>query len=73
MMAVDVGGTFTDVVAVADGRIQTAKVSTDVNETDKSVVAGAAELGVNGASVSITRVPMASTPSSRGRCRKSHF
>lgn len=51
MMAVDVGGTFTDVVAVADGRIQTAKVSTDVNETDKSVVAGAAELGVNGASV----------------------
>ncbi len=48
MMAVDVGGTFTDVVAVKDGLIHTAKVSTDVRNTDKSVVAGAAELGVAG-------------------------
>ena len=51
MMAVDVGGTFTDVVAVNDGDIHTAKVSTNVNETHESVVAGAAELGVDGAAV----------------------
>ncbi len=46
MMAVDVGGTFTDVVAVKNGRIHTAKVSTDVTQVEQSVVAGAAELGV---------------------------
>ncbi|MGR8918513.1 MAG: hydantoinase/oxoprolinase family protein [Gammaproteobacteria bacterium] len=51
MMAVDVGGTFTDVVSVTDGSIRTAKVSTDVQETDRGVVAGAAELGVAGAPV----------------------
>ncbi|MEX2482731.1 MAG: hydantoinase/oxoprolinase family protein [Gammaproteobacteria bacterium] len=51
MMAVDVGGTFTDVVAVTDGHIHTAKVSTDVHQVDRSVVAGAAELGVAGATV----------------------
>ncbi|MGE0487033.1 MAG: hydantoinase/oxoprolinase family protein [Gammaproteobacteria bacterium] len=46
MMAVDVGGTFTDVVAVVDGNIRTAKVSTRVGEVDAGVVEGAAELGV---------------------------
>ena len=51
MMAVDVGGTFTDVVSVADGQIRTAKVSTDVSQVDNSVVAGAAELGVSDAPV----------------------
>jgi N-methylhydantoinase A len=51
MMAVDVGGTFTDVVAVRDGQIHTAKVSTDVHEVDKSVITGAAELGVADAAV----------------------
>ena len=51
MMAVDVGGTFTDVVAVRDGQIHTAKVSTDMHEVDKSVVTGAAELGVADAAV----------------------
>ncbi|MFP6681677.1 MAG: hydantoinase/oxoprolinase family protein [Gammaproteobacteria bacterium] len=51
MMAVDVGGTFTDVVAVRDGQIYTAKVSTDVHKVDKSVVTGAAELGVADAAV----------------------
>lgn len=51
MMAVDVGGTFTDVVSVTDGEIRTAKVSTDVHNTDRSVVAGAAELGVADAPV----------------------
>ena len=50
-MAVDVGGTFTDVVSVADGHIRTAKVSTDVSQVDNSVVAGAAELGVSDAPV----------------------
>ncbi|MCB1749537.1 MAG: hydantoinase/oxoprolinase family protein [Gammaproteobacteria bacterium] len=51
MMAVDVGGTFTDVVAYADGAIHTAKVSTNVREVYNGVVAGAAELGVGAASV----------------------
>jgi len=51
MMAVDVGGTFTDVVAVRDGAILTAKVSTDVHDVDKGVIAGAAELGVADAAV----------------------
>jgi len=51
MMAVDVGGTFTDVVSVKDGHIHTAKVATNVDEVDKGVVAGAAELGVASAPV----------------------
>lgn len=45
MMAVDVGGTFTDVVAVKQGRIFTAKVSTNVNQVELGVIEGAAELG----------------------------
>ncbi len=51
MMAVDVGGTFTDVVAFADGEIRTAKVSTNVKQVDQGVLAGAAELDVGAASV----------------------
>ena len=51
MMAVDVGGTFTDVVAVHDGKILTAKISTDVEQVDRGVLAGAAELGVGEATV----------------------
>lgn len=46
MMAVDVGGTFTDIVSVRDGAIHTTKVSTDVRQVDRGVVAGAAELGI---------------------------
>lgn len=46
MMAVDVGGTFTDVVSVQDGQIRTAKISTDVRQVDNSVLTGAGELGV---------------------------
>ncbi len=46
MMAVDVGGTFTDVVAVQGEEIRTAKIATDVKEVFRSVIAGAAELGV---------------------------
>ena len=51
MMAVDVGGTFTDVVAVKDGRIFTAKVSTRVGEVELGVIEGAAELGAADAPV----------------------
>ena len=51
MMAVDVGGTFTDVVSVTDGEILTAKVPTNVQDVEKGVVAGAAELNVANSSV----------------------
>ncbi|MFJ6263333.1 hydantoinase/oxoprolinase family protein [Rhodococcus erythropolis] len=51
MLAVDVGGTFTDVVAVRDGLIQTAKVSTDYSAVYGSVVEGATTLGVEGSRV----------------------
>jgi N-methylhydantoinase A len=51
MLGVDVGGTFTDVVSFRDGRITTTKVPTDVVNTERSVVAGARELGVEGAAV----------------------
>ena len=51
MMAVDVGGTFTDVVAVKNGKIYTAKVSTNLQQVEESVVEGAAELGVGDSSV----------------------
>jgi N-methylhydantoinase A len=51
MLGVDVGGTFTDVVSFRDGRITTTKVPTEVVNTERSVVAGARELGVEGAAV----------------------
>ncbi|GAA2861989.1 hypothetical protein GCM10010472_19180 [Pseudonocardia halophobica] len=51
MIAVDVGGTFTDVVALQDGVIRTAKVSTNVTDVHQAVLAGAAELGVEGSQV----------------------
>src|ERR1700755_3280677 len=41
MFAVDVGGTFTDVVAVLDGQIRTAKVSTDYSAVHRPVLQGA--------------------------------
>jgi N-methylhydantoinase A len=46
MIGVDVGGTFTDVVKIADGRIQTVKVATE-QETELGVLAGAREAGVD--------------------------
>lgn len=46
MIGVDVGGTFTDVVAVRDGVITTVKVPTDVRDTERGVLRGAAEIGV---------------------------
>ncbi|MEV4341406.1 hydantoinase/oxoprolinase family protein [Streptomyces sp. NPDC049590] len=51
MIAVDVGGTFTDVVALRDGAIHTAKVSTDYTDVTKPVLRGAALLGAEGARV----------------------
>ena len=51
MIAVDVGGTFTDVVALQDGEIRTAKISTDPYEVAKPVLEGAATLGVAGSRV----------------------
>jgi N-methylhydantoinase A len=51
MIAVDVGGTFTDVVALRDGRIETAKVSTDYADVSQPVLEGAALLGVGDARV----------------------
>ncbi|MGE0068450.1 MAG: hydantoinase/oxoprolinase family protein, partial [Solirubrobacterales bacterium] len=49
MIGVDVGGTFTDIVAIKDGKIETVKVATNVTETHKGVLEGAAEVGVDGA------------------------
>jgi N-methylhydantoinase A len=46
MIGVDVGGTFTDIVAITNGTIGTVKVATDATETHKSVLEGAAEVGV---------------------------
>jgi N-methylhydantoinase A len=51
MIGVDVGGTFTDVVAISDEGIRTVKVATDVRNTETSVIQGARESGVSDASV----------------------
>src|SRR3954452_17112274 len=51
MLGVDVGGTFTDVVAVRDGRIITTKVPTQRTDTERSVLEGAERVGVQDASV----------------------
>jgi N-methylhydantoinase A len=48
MLAVDVGGTFTDVIGFRDGRIEAIKVPTDPERTEESVLAGAEELGADG-------------------------
>jgi N-methylhydantoinase A len=51
MIAVDVGGTFTDVVALQDGQIQVAKVSTDYTDVTRPVLEGAAIVGAEGSRV----------------------
>jgi len=51
MVGVDVGGTFTDVVAIDGGRVVVAKVPTDVVSSDRSVLAGAARVSVAEADV----------------------
>lgn len=51
MIGVDVGGTFTDVVALDGDRIVTVKVPTNVHASDVSVLAGATEAGAGAAGV----------------------
>jgi N-methylhydantoinase A len=51
LVSVDVGGTFTDVVAVRDGLIETTKVSTDYVDSASGVLRGANEVGVADAAV----------------------
>ncbi len=51
MLGVDVGGTFTDVVAVRDGRIEVTKVPSEPAEPAGPVVEGARRLGVDGSGV----------------------
>ncbi len=51
MFAVDVGGTFTDVVAIRDGRIEVTKVPSDPSRPERPVVEGARRLGVEGSPV----------------------
>jgi N-methylhydantoinase A len=48
MLGVDVGGTFTDIVSLRDGRIEVTKIASDPAEPARPVVAGAARLGVAG-------------------------
>jgi N-methylhydantoinase A len=51
MLGVDVGGTFTDVVAFRDGRIEVTKVPSDQEDPAGPVVEGARRLGVEGSAV----------------------
>ena len=51
LVGVDVGGTFTDIVAIEDGRIVATKVPTDTAATDASVLEGARRVGVEKAKV----------------------
>ncbi|MQA04102.1 MAG: hydantoinase/oxoprolinase family protein [Streptosporangiales bacterium] len=51
MIGVDVGGTFTDVVAITNGKIDTVKVATDVQQTERGVLRGAQEIGVGDSTV----------------------
>jgi N-methylhydantoinase A len=51
LVGVDVGGTFTDVMAIQDGKVIASKVPTDVVSSETSVLRGAAEVGVHLADV----------------------
>ena len=51
MIGVDVGGTFTDIVKIEDGRILTSKVPTDLESSDTSVLRGAGRVGAVDAAV----------------------
>jgi N-methylhydantoinase A len=51
MIGVDVGGTFTDVVAVRDGRVLVTKVSSNPADLHGAVTEGARRLGVTGSRV----------------------
>ena len=51
MFGVDVGGTFTDVVAVKDGAVHVTKVPSDPRDPQSAVLEGARRLGVSGSKV----------------------
>lgn len=51
LLAVDVGGTFTDVIGVRDGRIEAIKVPTQREDTHASVLEGAAALDASDRSI----------------------
>ena len=51
MLGVDIGGTFTDVVAVRDGRITVTKVPSEPSDPAGPVVEGGRRLGVAGSAV----------------------
>ena len=51
MLGVDVGGTFTDVVSVRDGRIEVTKVPSSATDPSAPVVEGARRLGLEDAPV----------------------
>ena len=51
MLGVDVGGTFTDVVSIRDGRIEVTKVPSDRDRPVIAVVEGARRLGAEGSAV----------------------
>lgn len=51
LIGVDVGGTFTDLIAVRNGTIQAVKVPTEYGRTENGVLRAAAEAGVGDAAV----------------------
>ena len=51
MLGVDIGGTFTDVVAVRDGRITVTKVASRPASPAEPVLEGARRLGVEGSTL----------------------
>ncbi|GAA2243936.1 hydantoinase/oxoprolinase family protein [Herbiconiux moechotypicola] len=51
MIGVDVGGTFTDVVSITDGRVEVTKVPSSRRDPAGSVVEGARRLGVDRSTV----------------------
>ena len=51
MLGVDIGSTFTDVVAVRDGRITVTKIPSEPADPARPVVEGARRLGVEGSTV----------------------
>ena len=51
MLGVDIGGTFTDVVAVRDGHISVTKVPSEPADPARPVVEGSRRLGVEGSKV----------------------
>ncbi len=51
MFGVDVGGTFTDVVAIVDGKVRVTKVPSAPNNPQEAVLEGARRLGVENSNI----------------------